>query len=146
MPEQAQQGEQSVKRRRVTRACDECRKKKVKCDGQQPCIHCTVYSYECTYKKPTKRTQNSGNSGVLTLGNVTTGSSSSTVVAAAASIQINSSQTLKQKGLFYRVLLQYLQVTIHLNQESIRLRAQGYNRRLTGTSKYLMRSSRSYLI
>lgn len=85
MPEQAQQGEQSVKRRRVTRACDECRKKKVKCDGQQPCIHCTVYSYECTYKKPTKRTQNSGNSGVLTLGNVTTGSSSSTVVAAAAS-------------------------------------------------------------
>ncbi|ONH78795.1 Activator of stress genes 1 [Saccharomyces cerevisiae] len=85
MPEQAQQGEQSVKRRRVTRACDECRKKKVKCDGQQPCIHCTVYSYECTYKKPTKRTQNSGNSGVLTLGNVTTGPSSSTVVAAAAS-------------------------------------------------------------
>lgn len=43
------------KRRRVTRACDECRKKKVKCDGQQPCIHCTVYSYECTYNQPTKR-------------------------------------------------------------------------------------------
>ena len=87
MPEQAQQGEQSVKRRRVTRACDECRKKKVKCDGQQPCIHCTVYSYECTYKKPTKRTQNSGNSGVLALGNAATaaGPSSSAVVAAAAS-------------------------------------------------------------
>lgn len=47
--------EQQAKRRRVTRACDECRKKKVKCDGQQPCIHCTVYSYECTYKQPTKR-------------------------------------------------------------------------------------------
>ncbi|CCD23419.1 Asg1p NDAI_0B03850 [Naumovozyma dairenensis CBS 421] len=44
-----------AKRRRVTRACDECRKKKVKCDGQQPCIHCTVYSYECTYNQPTKR-------------------------------------------------------------------------------------------
>ncbi|SCU88371.1 LADA_0E09736g1_1 [Lachancea dasiensis] len=44
------------KRRRVTRACDECRKKKVKCDGQQPCIHCTVYSYECTYNQPSKRT------------------------------------------------------------------------------------------
>ncbi|SCU94242.1 LAFA_0F20692g1_1 [Lachancea sp. 'fantastica'] len=43
------------KRRRVTRACDECRKKKVKCDGQQPCIHCTVYSYECTYNQPSKR-------------------------------------------------------------------------------------------
>ena len=54
------------KRRRVTRACDECRKKvganalvpsstivktdsvapqKIRCDGKQPCTHCTVYSY-----------------------------------------------------------------------------------------------------
>ncbi|SCU86426.1 LAME_0D06084g1_1 [Lachancea meyersii CBS 8951] len=47
--------ETTHKRRRVTRACDECRKKKVKCDGQQPCIHCTVYSYECTYNQPSKR-------------------------------------------------------------------------------------------
>lgn len=37
--------ERARKRKRVTRACDECRKKKVKCDGQMPCIHCTVYSY-----------------------------------------------------------------------------------------------------
>jgi hypothetical protein len=29
----------------VTRACDECRRKKIKCDGKQPCTHCTVYSY-----------------------------------------------------------------------------------------------------
>jgi hypothetical protein len=35
----------SQKRRRVTRACDECRRKKIKCDGKQPCTHCTVYSY-----------------------------------------------------------------------------------------------------
>lgn len=33
------------KRRRVTRACDECRKKKIKCDGRLPCTHCHVYSY-----------------------------------------------------------------------------------------------------
>ena len=33
------------KRRRVTRACDECRRKKIKCDGKQPCTHCNVYSY-----------------------------------------------------------------------------------------------------
>lgn len=33
------------KRRRVTRACDECRRKKIKCDGKQPCTHCSVYSY-----------------------------------------------------------------------------------------------------
>lgn len=52
--------DQQVKRRRVTRACDECRKKKVKCDGQQPCIHCTVYAFECTYNQPTKRSATSG--------------------------------------------------------------------------------------
>ena len=33
------------KRRRVTRACDECRLKKIKCDGKSPCTHCAVYSY-----------------------------------------------------------------------------------------------------
>lgn len=43
------------KRRRVTRACDNCRHKKVKCDGKQPCIHCTVYSYNCTYDRPNVR-------------------------------------------------------------------------------------------
>ncbi|KAJ8143622.1 hypothetical protein OY671_003258 [Metschnikowia pulcherrima] len=41
-----------TKRRRVTRACDYCRLKKVKCDGRQPCIHCTVYSFNCTYDRP----------------------------------------------------------------------------------------------
>lgn len=44
-----------LKRRRVTRACDNCRLKKVKCDGKQPCIHCTVYSYSCTYDRPNVR-------------------------------------------------------------------------------------------
>lgn len=43
------------KRRRVTRACDNCRQKKVKCDGKQPCIHCTVYSYNCRYDQPNIR-------------------------------------------------------------------------------------------
>jgi hypothetical protein len=33
------------KRRRVTRACDECRRKKIKCDGRMPCSHCEIYSY-----------------------------------------------------------------------------------------------------
>lgn len=72
------------KRRRVTRACDECRRKKIKCDGKQPCTHCTVYSYgqywtrdaevrsagtngyhiadtravECTYDQPSHRRRN----------------------------------------------------------------------------------------
>ncbi|KFZ11773.1 hypothetical protein V501_04584, partial [Pseudogymnoascus sp. VKM F-4519 (FW-2642)] len=46
------------KRRRVTRACDECRRKKIKCDGKQPCTHCTVYSYECTFDQPSNRRRN----------------------------------------------------------------------------------------
>ncbi|KAF3928863.1 hypothetical protein ABW20_dc0104604 [Dactylellina cionopaga] len=46
------------KRRRVTRACDVCRKKKIKCDGLQPCTHCSVYSYECTYDQPSNRRRN----------------------------------------------------------------------------------------
>lgn len=43
------------KRSRVTRACDNCRLKKVKCDGRQPCIYCTVYSFNCTYDRPSFR-------------------------------------------------------------------------------------------
>ncbi|WPK24636.1 hypothetical protein PUMCH_001916 [Australozyma saopauloensis] len=46
---------ENIKRRRVTRACDHCRLKKVKCDGKQPCIHCTVYSHNCTYDRPNIR-------------------------------------------------------------------------------------------
>ncbi|KAG7195345.1 uncharacterized protein KQ657_003873 [Scheffersomyces spartinae] len=52
---------QATKRRRVTRACDNCRQKKVKCDGKQPCIHCTVYSYSCTYDQPNIRNKRSSN-------------------------------------------------------------------------------------
>ncbi|KAJ5620096.1 hypothetical protein N7510_004080 [Penicillium lagena] len=46
------------KRRRTCRACDECRRKKIKCDGKQPCTHCTVHSYECTYDHPSSRRHN----------------------------------------------------------------------------------------
>ena len=53
---------QDLKRKRVTRACDICRQKKVKCDGKQPCIHCTVYSYSCTYDQPNVR--NKKNTGI----------------------------------------------------------------------------------
>lgn len=67
---QLQPNKEMVKRRRVTRACDECRKKKVKCDGQQPCIHCTVYSYNCTYNKPTKRAFTQGSQQTFSIGNI----------------------------------------------------------------------------
>lgn len=47
-------GSGDSKRRRVVRACDRCRKLKIKCSGDLPCIHCTVYSYDCTYDEPSK--------------------------------------------------------------------------------------------
>ncbi|KAK2923430.1 hypothetical protein FoTM2_016954 [Fusarium oxysporum f. sp. vasinfectum] len=46
------------RRRRVRRACDECRRRKIKCDGKQPCAYCSGYSYECTYDKPSDRMRN----------------------------------------------------------------------------------------
>ncbi|KAK4449686.1 fungal-specific transcription factor domain-containing protein [Podospora aff. communis PSN243] len=45
------------RRRRVSRACDECRRKKIKCNGRQPCENCSVYhdASDCTYDKPSNR-------------------------------------------------------------------------------------------
>ncbi|KAF2857467.1 hypothetical protein K470DRAFT_260803 [Piedraia hortae CBS 480.64] len=43
------------KRRRTARACDECRRKKIKCDGRHPCAHCTAFGFECTYNQLSKR-------------------------------------------------------------------------------------------
>ncbi|KAI6154603.1 fungal-specific transcription factor domain-containing protein [Pisolithus tinctorius] len=41
------------KKRRVQRACDICRRKKIRCDGSQmpgnKCSNCIAYSFECTY-------------------------------------------------------------------------------------------------
>ncbi|TLD19959.1 hypothetical protein PspLS_09382 [Pyricularia sp. CBS 133598] len=37
------------KRRRIPRACDDCRRKKIKCDGKRPCASCAEFSSECTY-------------------------------------------------------------------------------------------------
>jgi hypothetical protein len=37
-------GGPTPKRRRVTRACDECRRKKIKCDGKQVCALKVYYS------------------------------------------------------------------------------------------------------
>ncbi|KAF8458322.1 fungal-specific transcription factor domain-containing protein [Terfezia claveryi] len=41
---------QDPKRRRIARACDMCRKKKIKCDGRLPaCTHCANYNTECVF-------------------------------------------------------------------------------------------------
>ncbi|KAH8803679.1 hypothetical protein F5884DRAFT_511525 [Xylogone sp. PMI_703] len=39
-------------RQRVWRACDACRKKKIKCDGQQPCQSCCRNNIDCAYADP----------------------------------------------------------------------------------------------
>lgn len=36
-------------RMRVRRACDICKRRKVKCNGQQPCESCTKHRMECSY-------------------------------------------------------------------------------------------------
>jgi len=44
------------KRRRIARACDMCRKKKIKCDGKMPkCSHCENYRTECIFTQVEKK-------------------------------------------------------------------------------------------
>jgi hypothetical protein len=53
--------EQENKRRRVQRACDACRRKKIRCDGAQAgkanftCSNCLETKIECTYVEAAKR-------------------------------------------------------------------------------------------
>ncbi|KAI9317639.1 fungal-specific transcription factor domain-containing protein [Dichotomocladium elegans] len=44
------------KRQRVSRACDLCRRKKIKCDGLLPvCTNCQAFKLECSYNDTTKK-------------------------------------------------------------------------------------------
>ncbi|KAH7926384.1 hypothetical protein BV22DRAFT_1063146 [Leucogyrophana mollusca] len=47
------------KKRRVQRACDVCRRKKIRCDGSQmpgnQCSNCIAYNFECTYNEAAKK-------------------------------------------------------------------------------------------
>lgn len=45
-----------AKRRRIARACDMCRKKKIKCDGKLPeCTHCANYHTQCVFTQVEKK-------------------------------------------------------------------------------------------
>ncbi|KAI9187992.1 hypothetical protein H9P43_002383 [Blastocladiella emersonii ATCC 22665] len=44
-----------VKRPRIFQACDECRRRKSKCDGQLPCKHCSANARQCQYATNSKR-------------------------------------------------------------------------------------------
>lgn len=53
-----EQGQGDPKRRRIARACDMCRKKKIKCDGKMPkCSHCQNYKTECIFTQVEKKRQ-----------------------------------------------------------------------------------------
>ncbi|KAK9768497.1 hypothetical protein K7432_000836 [Basidiobolus ranarum] len=44
------------KRQRVSRACDNCRRKKIRCDGEQPiCSNCQSFGTQCTYNDTKKK-------------------------------------------------------------------------------------------
>ena len=49
----------SVKRRKVGKACDRCRSRKRKCDGQQPCSLCATTQTSCRYDLPNRRSRQS---------------------------------------------------------------------------------------
>jgi len=56
LDDQGDQGD--PKRRRIARACDMCRKKKIKCDGKMPsCTHCQNYKTECIFTQVEKKRQ-----------------------------------------------------------------------------------------
>ncbi|KAF8856603.1 hypothetical protein BDZ45DRAFT_593966 [Acephala macrosclerotiorum] len=42
-------------RQRSARACAPCRKRKIKCDGTDPCAACVGYGYDCVYNDPSPR-------------------------------------------------------------------------------------------
>lgn len=46
---------EAIKRRRVSRACDTCRKKKIRCDGCAPCSNCTAYRTTCIFADVKKK-------------------------------------------------------------------------------------------
>ncbi|KAI1297785.1 hypothetical protein EDD11_006933 [Mortierella claussenii] len=49
-------GSAPVKRKRLTQACDPCRKKKIKCDGIKPsCANCAKLDIHCTYLPSMKK-------------------------------------------------------------------------------------------
>lgn len=49
-------GDVGAPRKRTTRACDQCNQLRTKCDGQNPCHHCTESKLECGYLRvPLKR-------------------------------------------------------------------------------------------
>lgn len=54
------------KRVRSKIACEPCRKRKRKCNGNQPCAECIGYTYDCIYETKETRQESSPNVGATT--------------------------------------------------------------------------------
>lgn len=48
-------GESNNVRRRISRACDQCNQLRTKCDGKNPCAHCTEIGLQCEYARVHKK-------------------------------------------------------------------------------------------
>lgn len=42
-------------RRRISRACDQCNQLRTRCDGQEPCAHCSEFGLSCEYVRERKK-------------------------------------------------------------------------------------------
>lgn len=42
-------------RRRISRACDQCNQLRTRCDGQEPCAHCSEFGLSCEYMRERKK-------------------------------------------------------------------------------------------
>lgn len=42
-------------RRRISRACDQCNQLRTRCDGQEPCAHCSEFGISCEYMRERKK-------------------------------------------------------------------------------------------
>ncbi|KAG9233389.1 hypothetical protein BJ875DRAFT_378747 [Amylocarpus encephaloides] len=51
-------------RQRSRRACEPCRKRKIKCDSTEPCNPCSGYGYDCFYRERQKRNASVSNTVV----------------------------------------------------------------------------------
>ncbi|KAH8593984.1 fungal-specific transcription factor domain-containing protein [Bisporella sp. PMI_857] len=63
-PERHDRSEPIKYRQRNQRACGPCRKRKVKCDGAEPCATCVGYGYTCVYVEKATRQPQSASSPV----------------------------------------------------------------------------------
>lgn len=48
-------GESNNVRRRISRACDQCNQLRTRCDGRNPCAHCTEIGLQCDYVRAHKK-------------------------------------------------------------------------------------------